>query len=55
MESLHTLGPRAIELPFELIPKIAQFRLNQLGATGRRFSYVDSLGTCSPERTVTRS
>jgi hypothetical protein len=42
--ALRALGPLAIELPIELIPKIALFRLRQLGATGRRFSYVDALG-----------
>jgi hypothetical protein len=42
--ALRALGPQAIELPLELIPKIALFRLRQLGATGRRFSYVDALG-----------
>jgi hypothetical protein len=41
---LRTLGPRAAELPLELIPKVARFRLDQLGATGRRFSYVDASG-----------
>jgi hypothetical protein len=41
---LHTLGPPAVELPLALIPKVARFRLDQLGATGRRFSYVDAFG-----------
>jgi hypothetical protein len=41
---LEALGPKAIELPLEFIPTIARFRLQQVGATGRRFSYVDALG-----------
>jgi hypothetical protein len=41
---LETLGPLAVELPVGLIPTIARFRLQQLGATGRRFSYVDASG-----------
>jgi hypothetical protein len=44
LESLRSLGPQAIEMPLELIPKVARFRLHQLGATGRRLSYVDALG-----------
>jgi hypothetical protein len=42
--ALRALGPQAVELPLELIPKIAILRLRQLGATGRRFSYADALG-----------
>ena len=41
---LATLGPQASELPLELIPRVARFRLDRLGATGRRFSYVDAFG-----------
>jgi len=41
---LATLGPQATDLPLELIPEVARFRLRQLGATGRRFSYVDAFG-----------
>jgi hypothetical protein len=41
---LDTLGPQATDLPLDLIPKVARFRLLQLGATGRRFSYVDAFG-----------
>jgi hypothetical protein len=43
-DALQALGPKAIELPLELIPTIARFRLKKVGATGRRFSYVDALG-----------
>ena len=41
---LEILGPIAADLPLELIPKVAYFRRRRLGATGRRFSYVDALG-----------
>ncbi|MCI4325026.1 MAG: hypothetical protein L3K00_03970 [Thermoplasmata archaeon] len=41
---LRELGGTAVELPLELIPKVARFRRLQLGATGRRFSYVDAFG-----------
>ena len=42
--ALRALGPHAIETPLELTPQIALFRLRQVGATGRRFSYADALG-----------
>jgi hypothetical protein len=34
----------AIDLPGELIPTVAKFRLAELGRTHRRFSYIDALG-----------
>ncbi|MCI4368322.1 MAG: hypothetical protein L3K09_01990 [Thermoplasmata archaeon] len=43
-ECLASLGPQANDLPLETIPRIARFRLSQLGATRRRFSYVDASG-----------
>ena len=42
--ALEALGPHAVELSVDLIPRVANFRLHQLGATGRRLSYVDALG-----------
>jgi len=38
------LRGNAMELELDLIPTIARFRLRTLGATGRRFSYVDACG-----------
>jgi hypothetical protein len=34
----------AIDFPGDLIPTVAKFRHSELGRTGRRFSYIDSLG-----------
>jgi hypothetical protein len=42
--ALQVLAPVSVELPLELIPTVATFRLKRLGATGRRFSYVDAGG-----------
>jgi hypothetical protein len=44
MTILQALSPIAIELPKNLIPEIARFRLARKGATGRRFSYADAAG-----------
>ena len=41
---LKGLSPIAADLPRDLIPEIARFRLRQRGATGRRFSYADAAG-----------
>lgn len=44
MRILKELSPIATDLPKELIPEIARFRLAKKGATGRRFSYADAAG-----------
>lgn len=44
MTILKELSPIASELPKDLIPGIARFRLGNRGATGRRFSYADAAG-----------
>lgn len=41
---LKELTPIAADLPKDLIPEIARFRLARKGATGRRFSYADAAG-----------
>lgn len=41
---LKELSPVAADLPKDLIPVIARFRLVKKGATGRRFSYADAAG-----------
>ncbi|MGC2359681.1 MAG: hypothetical protein WA691_05180 [Thermoplasmata archaeon] len=43
-ECFRTQTRNAIDFPGELIPIAARFRLTQLGATRRRFSYTDALG-----------
>jgi hypothetical protein len=42
--SLKLLGPHSVELPVELIARVAEFRLRKKGSTGRRFSYADASG-----------
>ena len=42
--SMKLLGPHSIDLPVELIARVAEFRLRKKGATGRRFSYADASG-----------
>jgi hypothetical protein len=42
--SLKLLGPHSVDLPVELIARVAEFRLRTKGATGRRFSYADASG-----------
>ena len=44
MKVLKELSPVATDLPKDLIPVIAIFRLGTKGATGRRFSYADAAG-----------
>jgi len=45
------LSPIAADLPRELIPEIAAFRLRRKGATGRRFSYAGAAGyVCARDR-----
>lgn len=41
---LESLGPSAVELQLELIPKVALLRRHGRGTTGRRLSYVDAFG-----------
>lgn len=41
---LKELSPVATDLPKDLIPEIARFRLAKKGATGGRFSYADAAG-----------
>ncbi|HEV2318037.1 MAG TPA: hypothetical protein VGV89_10780 [Thermoplasmata archaeon] len=41
---LEELSPIAVDLPKDLIPEIARFRLAKKGATGRRFSYAAAAG-----------
>lgn len=41
---LQELSPIAADLPKDLIPEIARFRLAKKGTTGRRFSYADAAG-----------
>jgi hypothetical protein len=42
--SLKLLGPHSVDLPVELIARVAAFRMRKKGATGRRFSYADASG-----------
>jgi hypothetical protein len=42
--TLKLLGPHSVDLPVELISRVAEFRLRKKGATGRRFSYADADG-----------
>jgi hypothetical protein len=42
--ALDEFGPLSVDLPRDLISRIARFRLKRKGATGRRFSYVDASG-----------
>ncbi len=44
MRILKELSTIATDLPKDLIPEIARFRLAKKGATGRRFSYADAAG-----------
>jgi hypothetical protein len=44
MTVLKELSPVATDLPKDLIPEIARFRLMKKGITGRRFSYADAAG-----------
>lgn len=41
---LKELSPVATDLPKDLIPEIASFRLLKRGTAGRRFSYADAAG-----------
>ena len=41
---LKQLSPVATDLTWELIPRIARFRHDRRGATGRKFSYADAVG-----------
>ncbi|EQD77567.1 PilT domain-containing protein [mine drainage metagenome] len=43
-KALDEFGPLAVDLPRDLISRIARFRLERKGTTGRRFSYVDASG-----------
>jgi hypothetical protein len=42
--AFHKLAPVASEVPVDLVPVIARFRLERKGTTGRRFSYADAAG-----------
>lgn len=41
---LASLAPQAVGIPPRMIPTIARFRLERVGATGGRSSYADAFG-----------
>lgn len=42
--ALQKLAQVSFEVPVDLVPEIAKFRLERKGTTGRRFSYADAAG-----------
>lgn len=50
-KALDEFGPLAVDLPRDLLSRIARFRLEGKGAAGRRFSYLDASGSTFTPRT----